>query len=76
MINIHQYFMTLLRNFIKVDNEAYLFARKAFNSYIRAYGRLPQRIYPIKALNLQFMSTGFGLRSSLSKGTETKDKRY
>ena len=61
---------------ISTKESRYL-ARRAYNSFCRAYARIRDRtIFQLKSLNLFHLAKAYGLEKAFSKGNETKDDGY
>ncbi|CAD8171906.1 unnamed protein product [Paramecium octaurelia] len=62
----------MIKQLIKQDKDYQLQSRRAYVSFLRAYGRL--KSFKIKTLNLHNLSKSFALEKAFSE--DTKDERY
>ena len=74
-IGVHafEYIRNCMRSLFK-ERENYLLARRAYNSFLRAYARLPfKEVFNVKSLDLTNLVKSFGMNTVASKGEDTKE---
>ena len=73
--NFSQFFDIELKYFCTIDNDMKYLARRAFNSFCRAYSMLKDsECFNLKNLNIHQISKSYGLSSSRSE--DAVDKKY
>ena len=77
--NTHEYVDGIVRKFVqnREDKENYYLARRAYNSFCRAYARMRDReCFNLKNLNLLSITKSYGMSKVKSKGTDTLEDGY
>lgn len=77
--NTHEYIDGLVRKFVqdRDDKENYYLARRAYNSFCRAYARLRDKeCFNLKNLNLMSIAKSYGMAKVKSKDRDTKEEGY
>lgn len=71
-----EYLNHAIKKRVSTDNDLYFMARRAFNSFCRAYSRIKNKtVFNLKNLHLHNLSKSFGLKSAKS-GEETLNSEY
>lgn len=71
-----EYLNHAIKKRVSTDNDLYFMARRAFNSFCRAYSRIKNKtVFNLKNLHLHNLSKSFGLKSAKS-GEETHKDGY
>lgn len=71
-----EYLNHAIKKRVATDNDLYFMARRAFNSFCRAYSRIKNKtVFNLKNLHLHNLAKSFGLKSAKS-GDETFHEEY
>lgn len=69
-----EYLNHAVKKRVSTDNDLYFLARRAFNSFCRAYSRIKNKtVFNLKNLHLHNLSKSFGLKSAKSNNETEKD---
>ena len=70
-----EYLNHAIKKRVSADNELFFMARRAYNSFCRAYSRIKNKtVFNLKNLHLHNLAKSFGLKGAKSTGETEKDQ--